>query len=147
MLRRVLLVDDDPAVLRSLTQALGHLGVEPESAASAEEALARIAEYPPDLVLSDIRMPGLDGVGLLALVRERAPSVDVVLMTAYDDMTTVVRSMREGAFDFLVKPIDPGELEALTQLHIHPDGRRLAFVAGIRSAELWVMGDFLPGSR
>jgi DNA-binding NtrC family response regulator len=111
MLRRVLLVDDDPAVLRSLAQGLSHLGVEPESAGSAEEALAKIAEYPPDLVLSDIRMPGLDGIELLELVRARAPSVDVVLMTAYDDMATVVRSMREGAFDFLVKPIDLDELE------------------------------------
>jgi two-component system response regulator HydG len=110
MVRRVLLVDDDPGVLRSLTQALTHLGVEPQTAGSAEEALASLAENPPDLVLSDIRMPGLDGIELLKLVRARAPSVDVVLMTAFDDMTTVVRSMREGAFDFLVKPIDLDEL-------------------------------------
>jgi len=110
MVRRVLLVDDDPGVLGSLTQALTHLGVEPRTAASAEEALASLAENPPDLILSDIRMPGLDGIELLKLVRARAPSVDVVLMTAFDDMTTVVRSMREGAFDFLVKPIDLDEL-------------------------------------
>ena len=110
MVRRVLLVDDDSGVLRSLTQALTHLGVEPQTAASAEEALAKLAENPPDLVLSDIRMPGLDGIELLKLVRARAPSVDVVLMTAFDDMSTVVRSMREGAFDFLVKPIDLDEL-------------------------------------
>ncbi|MGD2152203.1 MAG: response regulator [Gemmatimonadales bacterium] len=62
MLRQVLLVDDGAAVLRSLTQALSHLGVEPESAGSAEEALASIAEQPPDLVLSDIRMPARCGV-------------------------------------------------------------------------------------
>jgi DNA-binding NtrC family response regulator len=110
MVRHVLLVDDDPAVLGSLTQALNHLGAEPQTAGSAEEALAKLAENPPDLVLSDIRMPGLDGIELLKLVRARAPSVDVVLMTAFDDMTTVVRSMREGAFDFLVKPIDLDEL-------------------------------------
>jgi len=110
MMRRVLLVDDDPGVLRSLTQALTHLGVEPQTAGSAEEALGKLAGNPPDLVLSDIRMPGLDGIELLKLVRARAPSVDVVLMTAFDDMTTVVRSMREGAFDFLVKPIDLDEL-------------------------------------
>jgi two-component system response regulator AtoC len=115
MTRRVLLVDDDPAVLRSLTQALSHLGTEPQSAASAEEALGKLAENPPDLILSDIRMPGLDGIELLALVRERAPSVDVVLMTAFDDMATVVRGMREGAFDFLVKPIDLEELGEVLQ--------------------------------
>jgi len=113
MPRRVLLVDDDPGVLTSLAQGLSHLGVDPERAASAEEALAKLGRDPPDLILSDIRMPGLDGIELLKLVRARAPAVDVVLMTAFDDMTTVVRSMREGAFDFLVKPIDLDELNAV----------------------------------
>ena len=59
----------------------------------------------PDLVLSDIRMPGDSGVALLELLRERAPYTDVVLMTAYEDMTTIVTAMREGAVDFIVKPI------------------------------------------
>jgi DNA-binding NtrC family response regulator len=115
MPRRVLLVDDDPGVLTSLSQGLSHLGVEPERAGSAEEALAKLGRDLPDLILSDIRMPGLDGIELLKLVRARAPSVDVVLMTAFDDMTTVVRSMREGAFDFLVKPIDLDELNVVLQ--------------------------------
>jgi DNA-binding NtrC family response regulator len=113
MPRRILLVDDDPSVLTSLSQGLSHLGTEPDSAGSAEEALTKLARDPPDLILSDIRMPGLDGIELLKLVHSRAPSVDVVLMTAFDDMTTVVRSMREGAFDFLVKPIDLDELSAV----------------------------------
>jgi two-component system response regulator AtoC len=113
MPRRILLVDDDPGVLTSLMQGLSHLGVEPDRAGSAEEALSKLGRDPPDLVLSDIRMPGLDGIELLKIVRARAPSVDVVLMTAFDDMTTVVRSMREGAFDFLVKPIDLDELSAV----------------------------------
>ncbi len=111
MARRVLLVDDDPTILNSLGEALGDLGVAVETSTSAEGALGRLAEYEPDLILSDIRMPGLDGIELLQLVRERAPSIDVVLMTAYDDMPTVVRAMREGAFDFLVKPIEMHELE------------------------------------
>jgi two-component system response regulator AtoC len=111
MTRRILLVDDDPAILRSLADALSDFGVEVEQAASAEEALGNLARATPDLVVSDIRMPGMDGIELLQLVRERVPDVDVVLMTAYNDMPTVVRAMREGAFDFLVKPIDLLELE------------------------------------
>ncbi len=111
MARRVLLVDDDATVLNSLAGALADIGLEVATAESAETALGKLAEVAPDLVLSDIRMPGLDGIELLKLVRERAPSVDVVLMTAYDDMPTVVRAMREGAFDFLVKPINLVELE------------------------------------
>jgi two-component system response regulator AtoC len=111
MARRVLLVDDDRAILGSLGEALEDLSLEVATASSAEDALGRLTAYAPDLILSDIRMPGLDGIGLLELVRERAPSIDVVLMTAYDDMPTVVRAMRAGAFDFLVKPIRIDELE------------------------------------
>jgi len=111
--RRVLLVDDDQAILGSLGEALGDMGLTVETASSAEQALGRLSGYAPDLLLSDIRMPGLDGIELLELVRERAPTVDVVLMTAYDDMPTVVRAMRSGAFDFLVKPIQLDELESV----------------------------------
>jgi len=108
---RVLLVDDEPAVLRSLGEALVDMGTELETASSAEAALTSVAARTPDLVLSDIRMPGTDGLALLESLRRRAPSVDVVLMTAYEDMATVVRAMREGARDFLVKPIDLLKLE------------------------------------
>jgi DNA-binding NtrC family response regulator len=111
MARRVLVVDDDPTVLRSVAEALGDLGVEVSAAASGEEALNRLSDLKPDVILSDIRMPGLDGIELLKLVRDRIADVDVVLMTAYDDMPTVVRAMREGAFDFLVKPVKLAELE------------------------------------
>lgn len=111
MARRVLLVDDDQTVLDSLAGALEDLGAEVAISTSAEDALNRLFDIGPNLVLSDIRMPGLDGIELLELVRERAPTIDVVLMTAYDDMPTVVRAMREGAFDFLVKPVKLVELE------------------------------------
>jgi len=111
MARRVLLVDDDPTILSSIGEALGDMGLEVGTAGSAEAALERLAESRPDVVLSDIRMPGLSGLELLSLIRERAPDIDVVLMTAYDDMPTVVSAMREGAFDFLVKPLDFAELE------------------------------------
>ena len=82
-------------------------------AANATEALARVAERAPDLVLTDVRMPGDSGVDLLKLLRERAPDTDVALMTAYEDMTTIVTAMREGAVDFIVKPI---ALDALHEL-------------------------------
>jgi len=111
MANRVLLIDDDPAILSSLGEALEDLGVKVQTAADAEAALGLLGTNPPDLVLSDIRMPGMDGLELLELLRTRVPSTDVVLMTAYDDMQTVVRAMREGAFDFLVKPIRLAELE------------------------------------
>jgi two-component system response regulator AtoC len=112
---RLLVVDDDAAIRWSLSETLAEEGHEVLAAESAEHALAQLAEYEPDVILSDIRMPGLDGIELLMRVREQAPSVDVVLMTAYDDMPTVVRAMREGAFDFLVKPLESVELDAVLE--------------------------------
>ena len=67
----------------------------------------------PDVILSDVRMDGMDGLALLRVVRERAPAVDVVLMTAYDDMATVVRATRDGAVEFLTKPLDLMDVRAV----------------------------------
>jgi DNA-binding NtrC family response regulator len=109
-MKRILIVDDDPDIRESLPGGLSATGTEIATARDGEEALARVASEPPDIVLTDVRMPGLDGVELLRLLRDRAPEVDVILMTAYDDMPTVVAGMREGARDFLVKPLDLHDL-------------------------------------
>jgi two-component system, NtrC family, response regulator AtoC len=110
---RLLVVEDDASVRRSLAATLAEEGFEVETAASAEQALGLVGEAAPDVVLSDVRMPGMGGLELLALLRERLPAVDVILMTAYEDMPTVARAMREGAFDFLVKPLRLAELRVV----------------------------------
>ena len=110
MRAHILIVDDDETIRISLGEALDDSTTEVATAESAEKALSLLDNGLPDVVLSDIRMPGLDGIELLRTLRERAPGVDVVLMTAYDDMPTVVSAMREGAADFLSKPIDLHEL-------------------------------------
>ncbi len=109
-MKHILVVDDDVTICDSLSEALADNGTEVRTAEDAEHALAQIDESMPDVVLSDVRMPGLDGLALLKLLSERAPSVDVILMTAFDDMPTVVAAMREGACDFLVKPLDLHDL-------------------------------------
>jgi DNA-binding NtrC family response regulator len=105
MARRILVVDDEPAVRLALTEALGSR-LDVCVAEDAERALSMVATWMPDVVLTDVRMPGLDGLELLKLLRERAPNVDVILMSAFDDMPTVVAAMREGAADFIAKPLD-----------------------------------------
>ena len=105
MSARILIVDDDAAIRRSLAEALVEEGFSVEAAESAEGALALLDRMAPDVVLSDVCMPGMDGIELLKLLRERLPTTDVILMTAYEDMPTVARAMGEGAFDFLVKPL------------------------------------------
>jgi DNA-binding NtrC family response regulator len=109
-MRHILVVDDDATIRESLSEALSNDATRVRTAEDAERALATIDEGLPDVVISDVRMPGLDGLALLKILRERAPSVDVILMTAYDDMPTVVAAMREGARDFLVKPLDLHDL-------------------------------------
>jgi DNA-binding NtrC family response regulator len=106
----ILVVDDDPQIRVSLVRALRSDKTEVAASDSAEQALSRIAELAPDLVLSDVRMPGMDGLELLRILRERAPEVDVVLMTAHDDLPLVARAMHDGAVDFLVKPLDLNQL-------------------------------------
>jgi two-component system NtrC family response regulator len=109
----LLIVDDDATIRDSLADALADEHTHIRVADSATSALAQIAAGGVDVVLSDVRMPGLDGIGLLRLLRERGAQADVVLMTAFDDMTTVVSGMREGAVEFLVKPL---ELHALRRV-------------------------------
>ena len=106
MTRRVLIVDDDPAIRTSLAEALREGGVDVAVAEDGEKALAMFQSARPDIVLCDVRMPEIDGHALLGILRERMPGVDVILMTAYDDMPTVVAAMRGGAVEFLTKPID-----------------------------------------
>ena len=113
--RRIVIVDDEAAIRESLADALSDDDVEVRTAAEADEALNLLAEGIPDIVLSDVRMPRIDGLDLLREIRRRSPDVDVVLMTAFDDMPTVATAMREGAADFLIKPLDLHHLRRILE--------------------------------
>ena len=112
---RLLIVDDDASVRESLADALERPGLEVRAALDGANALHLLEEYPADLILTDVRMPKIDGVELLRRVRSQDPTVAVILMTAYDDMATVVEAMREGARDFLVKPLNLRELRKVLE--------------------------------
>lgn len=115
MPRSILVVDDDDRVRSSLARVLGKGSVVVDTADSAEAALARIAETAPDLMISDLRMPGMSGLELLKILRDRAPEVDVILMTAHDDLPTAASAMQAGAADFLVKPLDIHHLRTVVE--------------------------------
>jgi len=108
--QRVLIVDDDDAIRTSTAESLMRHDREIRTAESATAALAGLDRWRPDVVLSDVRMPGIDGLELLQLLTERVPDADVIMMTAFDDMPTIVSAMRAGAVEFLVKPLDLSEL-------------------------------------
>jgi len=115
MQRSILVVDDDERIRASLPGALRNEVEDVRIAADAGRALALLAERPADIVLTDVRMPGMDGLELLSLLRQRLPDVSVILMTAYDDLPTVAVAMREGAVDFLVKPLELNSLRAVVR--------------------------------
>ncbi len=111
--QRVLVVDDDEAVRASMSESLTLVHREVRTADGATAALAMFSSWCPDVMICDVRMPGLDGLELLEMVTERLPAVDVLMMTAYDDMSTVAGAMRRGAIEFLSKPVDLHELRSV----------------------------------
>ncbi len=102
---RVLIVDDDAALRRLARDVLDGQGYELSEAADGERALAALRERPVDVVVSDLRMPGLDGLALLAAARKLPEAPTVVLLTAYGSVPQAVEAMRLGAFDFVEKPL------------------------------------------
>lgn len=110
MSRPVLVVDDDHLVRETLEELLAENGYEVELTEGAEAALDRVSEREFGLVLSDIRMPGKDGMELLPELRELRPGMPVILMTGYASIDSAVSAMREGAFDYITKPFRNEEL-------------------------------------
>jgi DNA-binding NtrC family response regulator len=112
---RILVVDDDVDGLEVLKTRLVHAGYDVETAESAEKALGRLKAFDPGLIVTDVRMSGMTGLELLEKVRSAMDTVEVVVMTAHDDMQTAVAAMKAGAFDFLVKPVDPKAVQGLAE--------------------------------
>lgn len=107
---RILVVDDEPGARSALTELLREEGYDVHAAADGFKALGRLDGWRPDLVLTDLKMPGMDGVELMTKVRERVTDVGVVVMTAFGSVESAVQAMREGADDYLTKPLHLGHL-------------------------------------
>jgi DNA-binding NtrC family response regulator len=108
---KILLVEDDPDIRAILTRFLGRRGYEVKPAENGAEALELLDREPVDLILSDVRMPRMDGLALLQAVRERDPDIQLVLMTAYSTVRDAVDAIQAGAADYVEKPIDFRRLE------------------------------------
>jgi two-component system response regulator AtoC len=110
---RVLLVDDEPGVLYMMREVLEERGLDVVTATSGTDALAHVDAA--GVIVSDLAMPGMDGLALLAVVRERRPEVPFVLVTAHGNERVAVRAMKAGANDYLTKPVDIEELRLVVQ--------------------------------
>ena len=111
----VLVVDDDRANLDSVCRIFQKEGVATLSAANGQEALEHLRKPEVGIIVSDMMMPGVDGQALLRAARAMRPDVEVVLMTAYATVETAVAAMREGAYDFITKPLDPAMLSSVLE--------------------------------
>lgn len=132
---RVLLVDDEAAMRLSTAQALDLEGFTVEDMADPQAALDRVGFGFDGVVLSDIRMPGMDGLTLMSRIREIDAEIPVILITGHGDVQLAVRAMREGAHDFIEKPFDTGQLakvvdRALSYRRVVLENRVLRAAAG-----------------
>ncbi len=110
MSHRFLVVDDDPLVRRVARRMLGPLATQVDTAESVAQALERLEASPVSLVLTDLRLPEADGGDLLREVRRRYPGVPVLVMTSHGSIDVAVELMKQGAADFITKPLEANTL-------------------------------------
>ena len=107
---KVLLVDDEESFRRTLGKRLGKRGIVVEEAGTGEEALGKLVPFCPDVILLDVKMPGMDGLTALSKIKNKDPLVEVVMLTGHASMEIAIRGMELGAFDYLMKPVEFEEL-------------------------------------
>jgi DNA-binding NtrC family response regulator len=126
-MRKVLVVDDEEIVRLSHMRTLAGQNCSVEAARGGEEALEKMQQAPADVVLLDLRMPGMDGLAALKAIKEKWPATEVVIITGYPSVVTAREAVRLGAFDYLAKPVDPDKVlavanEAMAQRLASPQG-------------------------
>ena len=112
-MRKVLVVDDDEIVRLSHMRTLAGQSCHVEAARGGEQALEIMQTAPADVVLLDLRMPGMDGLATLKTIKERWPETEVVIITGYPSVLTAREAVKLGAFDYLAKPVGPDKVLAV----------------------------------
>jgi DNA-binding NtrC family response regulator len=107
---KVVLVDDEVEYLETLVKRLTRRGLSATAVHSGADALDRIEKGPPDVVVLDVKMPGMDGIATLREIKKSHPLVEVIMLTGHADVEAAIEGMELGAFDYLVKPTDIEEL-------------------------------------
>jgi DNA-binding NtrC family response regulator len=111
----VLVIDDDKLVNEFLVETLQRAGYECDAALSGEQGLEKFRSNSFDIVLTDLKMPGIDGLEVLDRIKRESPATEVVMMTAYGTVDTAVKAIKMGAYDFLLKPVLPENIELMVE--------------------------------
>jgi len=106
----VLLVDDEVEFLETLVKRLAKRKLQVTGVTSAEEAIGILGEKPVDIVVLDVKMPGMDGLEALRQIKSTSPDVEVIMLTGHANVEAAIQGMELGAFDYLMKPMDIDEL-------------------------------------
>jgi DNA-binding NtrC family response regulator len=144
---RVLVVDDNPRARQSMADALVACGHEVIATSSAIEALQIAGQQPLDVIITDLQMPGMDGLALIRTLAERRTEAQVVMVTAFASVASAVEAMRYGAFDYIEKPFDVEQLEQLVARalrHGEKVGRRSSIDAPSPAWESLMVGHSAP---
>jgi DNA-binding NtrC family response regulator len=112
---RILIVDDESNARAALSEILHEEGYATETAADGFKALAKIGDFSPDVILTDLKMPGLDGIAFMEKARAAAPGAVFVVMTAFGTVSSAVEAVKKGAENYLLKPLDPEALGAVIE--------------------------------
>lgn len=123
---KLLVVDDEQSICWGLRRVGERLGHEVTTVSSAEEAFDRIDRQRPDVILLDVRLPGMDGLTALHRLRQRDSSVPVIIMTAFGDLQTAVEAVRQGAFEYLTKPFEVEKVQRAVQRALAEHARSAA---------------------
>lgn len=111
----LLIVDDEKRILMLLKQSLQDEGYEVETANDGFEAIERIKKHDFDLVITDLKMSGKDGISVLRETKALSPRTEVIMITAFSSNETAITAMKEGVYDYLIKPFDTNELKLLVK--------------------------------
>ena len=106
----VLFVDDEPDFLQTLLKRMRKRSVNASGVGSGEEALVHLAQFPADVVVLDVRMPGMGGIETLRAIKKKTPLIEVVMLTGHASLEVAREGMENGAFDYLMKPVDIDDL-------------------------------------
>src|ERR1700678_437097 len=112
---RILIVDDESNARAALSEILRDDGFATETAADGFKALGKLEEFAPDVILTDLKMPGLDGIAFMEKARAAAPGAVFVVMTAFGTTSSAVDAIKKGAENYLLKPLDPEALGAVVE--------------------------------